>query len=242
LTTQPQQTDDPFDSAETVEWVLPIYTVYGQVTLDATHVALVKGDKERGIKGGKVPFDPAVHASEKRFTSVEITILPVVPGRYVTFRDMLAESKEWATIVRPSIKAIGLDPRSINERWIQAELVPTGRKYQKSDGSEGIATTVKFVRVFNDDQECFAAAQAKREDADVGAAPATSVASAAATPAVAGPSQGMVRQFLGAIVKKWLGDDSNDLAELDKRLSANPLTKAYSSESPEIAEIIAAGV
>jgi len=66
---------------------------------------------ERGI--GKVEFDPQMHSQDQRRTAIDITVRPLVEMG-LTFdltRNMIAESREWASFVLPSIRDLGIHPK-----------------------------------------------------------------------------------------------------------------------------------
>jgi hypothetical protein len=145
--------DDPWARADTATWD-PTFTVFGQAQIEVWTCALVKG-------AGKVPYDPALHG-DNCYTAVQLAVLPVVPGRETTERDLIAESREWTQIVNPSIKALGLNAKQLHGQYVEAQLVPSGRKFTNAAGETRDATTFKFLRVFADDQACYVAAQTRR--------------------------------------------------------------------------------
>ena len=143
------QQDDPFDSATNATLAPRAY--YGQIDIDAWYCALVKGQ-------GKVPYDAAVH--ERKSTAITILVTPLAEQK-VTFtlkREMIAESREWAGIVWPSVKALGItSARDLNDKWAKVIQAPTGRKYRSKDGEEREASTFKFLAIYPDETACRAA-------------------------------------------------------------------------------------
>lgn len=147
------QNDDVFGSADNA--VEPTFNkvFFGQVFFDLYFCALIKGT-------GKVPFDPAQHKPEQKRTSITLTVVPL-PNSGATYnfeRNLIAESKEWASIVLPSIKALGLATRDLHSRFVQIEIVPTGERYTDKQGATKEKTTAKFVQVFADETSCQAVA------------------------------------------------------------------------------------
>jgi hypothetical protein len=151
--TQLPTPDDPWARADTATWD-PTFTVFGQAQIEVWTCALVKG-------AGKVPYDPALHG-DNCYTAVQLAVIPVVPGRETTERDLIAESREWTQLVNPSIRALGLNAKQLHNQYVEAQLVPSGRKYTNAAGEVRDATTFKFVRLFGDEQACFVAAQTRR--------------------------------------------------------------------------------
>ena len=148
---------DPFDAASNPPE--QTYDLFGKVEISAWACALVKGQ-------GKVPFDPNTH--DKRYTAIDIFVQPLaeIDVKYPRSLEIhpIAEFGEWAKIVLPSIKALGIDNvREVNDRWARIARVPTGKTYDKKDasgnptGEKGNETTFKFVTLFADEDACRAA-------------------------------------------------------------------------------------
>lgn len=155
--------NDPFAAADNATVQARQY--YGKVEFDIWFCALIKGT-------GKVPYDPAVH--KQRATAIDILLIPIAEQN-VTFevkRQMIAESREWASIVWPSLKALGIaSTRDANNRWVKLTQVSSGRKYRNSAGEEKESTTFKFLAIYADENACQAAylTEIKHEDVDKGA-------------------------------------------------------------------------
>jgi hypothetical protein len=150
-----EQIIDPFEAAEIA--VEPVYTkhFFGQVWFDLYFCALIKGQ-------GKVPFDPTMHKPEQKRTSITLTVTPL-SGSSATFpleRNLIAESREWAGIILPSIKALGKTVKELHAAFVQVEIVPTGETYKDKQGVEKQKTTPKFVAVYPDEFSCQAASDA----------------------------------------------------------------------------------
>ena len=79
----------------------------------------------------------------------------------VTFsldRKMIAESREWAGIVWPSLKALGItSAKDAKGRWCKMIQASTGRKYRNNAGEEREASTFKFLAIYSDEAACRAA-------------------------------------------------------------------------------------
>ena len=73
---------------------------------------------------------------------------------------MIAESNEWAKIVKPSLRDLGTDLRALNGKFVQAQLVPTGRGWVNQQGEKKENTTFKFLAVYDDFETCAKAADA----------------------------------------------------------------------------------
>lgn len=228
-------THDPFDVAMKTEYVVGPLTVFGQCATDSWFCKLVTGT-------GKVVWDETADPIDVRRTAIKISIVPLPgsPNQHDTVREMLAESREWAEIVKPSLGAVGHNLRSVNGVYVQAELVPTGRKYTNSRGETKDATTVKFVRVFGSPDECQRAADAffaARRGSANGNGAHSSGAHATTTPT---PSQNdaereTARLFLPALWRLA----GNDPVKFDEQLRANQLVARYFTiDSPEAQEVM----
>ena len=146
-------TNDVWDAAEEAKELPKVY--FGEVKFDPWFCVLVKGQ-------GKVPFDPREHKAGQRRTAMDISITPL-PSRgldFITERSMIAESRQWAGTVLPSIKALGLSVQSLSGKWAQYEMVRTGRTWTNADGETKHETVPKFLAVYDSEQEAEAAAEA----------------------------------------------------------------------------------
>lgn len=221
--------DDPFEAADKAQWS-STFSVLGQVQVETWFCVLVKGQ-------GKVPFDANQHDIGGRCTAIKIAILPAIPGRQNTERELIAESAEWTKIINPSIKALGptWNLRALHNQWVEAQLVPSGRKYTSSDGIDKDATTIKFVRVFASEDACVAAAQAGRPGQPAAASAVASAAPAAAPGAPNDAEKATATKFLPAL---WRAS-GNDLEKFGELLAKNALTaKYFDLSSPEVLDVI----
>lgn len=234
MATNPQTTqtlDDPFDTASKATLAPRGY--YGRIQIDAWHCVLVKGQ-------GKVAFDPQLHSVDDRRTAITISLLPLAEQnvRFELARDTIAESREWAGIVWPSLKELGLtSAREADGKWAKMQQVGTGRKYRSKSGEEKESTTFKFLALYADEAACRAA-----YFADTGKEPdaAPTVAQTAA------PSNGnghnanhdldVARPFICAFAKQ----NAYDLEKTKAACRTQAIiTKAIDVESPEFAGIVA---
>lgn len=228
-----QVDDDPMNSAMDAEYTPRQSAYFGQIQIDTYFCVLVKGK-------GKEPFNSNVHKREQRCTSVSIAILPLptARGRQPVERNMIAESKEWAQIVKPSLRDLGVDLRSIHGKWAQVVLAPTGRTYTAKDGSEKMTTTFRFVAVYDTEEACQAASDAFFASSADGGQSATDANTGAQAPtAASGPERETALKFLPAL---WnaAGKDPGKFADL---IAANSLVaKYFTLNSPEVIALVAA--
>lgn len=231
----PQNEPDPFDSADSA--TIEPRTYYGQVDVDAWFCALVKGQ-------GKVPYDSAVH--ERRSTAVKLTVAPI-PDMKLTFaleREMIAESREWAAIVLPSIKALGLaSVRDLDGKWVAMTQVPTGRKYRNRNGEEKDATTFKFLSLYDSEAACIAAFNGARN----GTPPADALPEDEmpfmgdgnghnGQPAPDSPERQTALAFLKVLVQQH----GADTAALGAAIASMPMiAKHFTIDSPETQALLA---
>ncbi len=146
---------DPWDAAEQAKEPSYSNIIWGQCEAKSWFCVL-----ERGI--GKVEFDPQVHSHDLRRTAIDIIIHPLA-DMGLTFdlaRSMIAESREWAGIVLPSIRDLGVSPKEINSKWVKVQTVPVTDKagnpvtYTDSNGVVKEKTTIKFLAVFQNEEAC----------------------------------------------------------------------------------------
>jgi len=222
---------DPWDVAGSAKPQPRVY--FGQVFTDLFFCVLQKGV-------GKVPFDATQHRLDDRRTSIKMDLQPLASSglNFAIQRDMIAESREWAGIVLPSIKALGIEPKAIDEAWVKAELVQTGQSYKRRDtGEEVQKTTFKFLAIYPDEAACEAAAASF-----FGNGPAEDEEDLAPMPDDE-PTNGngdkqreVAAKFLPALYSQAGGD----LTEFSKLIAGNPLTSKYFDlNSPEVAELVA---
>ncbi len=233
--------NDPFEAAANA--TLEPRAYYGQMHVLAGFCVLQKGV-------GRVPFDPTQHRSENRCTEIklELTGLPEHQLQRPLLRELIAESREWAGVVLPSLKKLGVsNPREVNGRFVCVKFVPTGRTYVDANTNETReATTFKFEALYADEAACRLAYQAhygSPNSANGQGAPAQPTGdpavppSSAPTPAANNPERSTALGFLAVLVKQSGGDR----AALAQRIAAMPLlAKYFTVDSLETQTLLAA--
>ncbi len=227
--------NDPLDALDNPEIRTPEY--FGQLHLETWFCVL-----EKGI--GKRDFDPARDAIENRRTAVKLALVPLPEhqSKYDVLRDLIVESKEWAGMVLPSIKALGITARELDQKWVKIGFQPTGRTYTKVDGVTGEtvtkdATTFKFLALYPNEEACRAAYQAERGNGHSGT-PAP-----AATPAPNGNGHASALDAEKAtalkFVKALVGQCNGDPATLAPKMASMPMiAKHFTPDSPEVVNLI----
>lgn len=139
--------NDPWERAENPQTRSSEF--WGQVEISLYNAVLVKGV-------GKAPFDPQQHKPEQMVTGIDIHIAPLAEQNvsFQVSRSMIAESKEWASLVLPSIKALGLSVRELNGKWARVGQKGTGSNYTNQNGETRERTTFEFIKVFATEDEC----------------------------------------------------------------------------------------
>jgi len=213
--------DDIWESVDNVE--LPIGTYFGKVNFDVWYCVLRKGE-------GAVPFDPQQHNVDERRTMVHIMITPLSSSRaqFLTERKCLAESREWAKIVLPSIKALGLkSARELENRWVQYVMQPTGRSYTDKNGIEKQTTIPKFLAVYESEEQ----AEQARSTLYAGAQPEQEP-----QPDGNGNSERKVAELFLKSLVQTVGKDRDKVAAL---LASQPLvSKYFTVDSPEVQALL----
>ena len=228
----------PQDPWEVASEARPLPKVYfGQVFTDLFFCVLVKGQ-------GKVPFDPSQHKVEDRCTSIKMDLQPLASSglKFAISRDMIAESRVWAGIVLPSIKALGIEPKEVNETWVKVTLVETGETYTKRDTGETVRkTTLKFLEVYPDEAACEAAARAFFGGGAVGAAKSEELPPFPEEGEESGDTGGdQERETASKFLKPLYEQAGGDPGEFIKLIAGNPLTsKHFDLNSPEVTELFA---
>ncbi len=213
--------DDPFAAADNPQ-VRPA-EYYGKLEVDAWFCALMKGQ-------GKVPFDASLHPIDQRRTAVDLHIIPLagMNMNYPLTRGVIAESKEWAAVVWPSLRNLGVQSlRELkdSERWCKATVKPTGRTYQ-SNGVTKEATTFEFLALYGTEAECEAAWRGTTDWLDEPA------------PATNGNGNEQREKETALAFAKILVKQATSQGELAQRLAEFPLvSRFFTVDSPEIQEI-----
>lgn len=189
---------------------------FGQIFTDAFFCVLRKGI-------GKVPFDPGQHPADDKLACIKIDgqCTKRDGSSFVVQREEIAEFRDWAGIILPSVKALGIHPRELNEKWAKWRMVETGRTWvDKVSGETKKATTFQFLELFPDAAAC-QAAEAALYNREV--QPELAPASGGTVDPQQDPQREVAAKFLPALYAQANGDAAK-MAEL---LAANPLTSKY---------------
>lgn len=235
--------DDALSAAMNPAVEAPINTngefhVFGQILTSYDFVRVAKGVRRE-------PFDSQIHDVRERKTEIKIDVVQLPSSRLKkdVSRTFLAEwGSEWPKFALPSLKDLGLDLRTVNERYGHVVMVKTGEKYTK-DGQEREKTAPKFVEVFADESACEAAEQefmtGLRNQAvtEQAAAPsASTVAQGVATaPADDGAEREAARKFLPTLLKMAGGDAAKFAAILERQPK---VSRYFPIDSPEVVALL----
>lgn len=140
---------DPYDTAASTTVGPKRY--FGQLLTDAFFVYISKGEP-------KQVFDPGQHPPAKKFTQIKIGAMCTKAdgSTYDIDREIICEfGREWAGIVLPSLKKLGVHPRELNEKWASWEMVENGQSWTSKTSGELIkGTTFKFLEFYSDEISC----------------------------------------------------------------------------------------
>lgn len=232
-------------------------TYFGKVNISASFVTLVKGM-------GRQPWEPNQLTPDgkptQKLTGIDIHLVckSKEGEEYAVDRNYIAEfgDGDWVNITLPSLKDIGVTGLvDLNGKFVEAEMVETGKTYTNRSGETKNLTTFKFVRLFGSEAEMEAARAARfAGDTQAVAAPANSPAAAPVYPpgyntapapaAVADPEKAVAMKFLPAYVKSAYSQANGDLMRaqqlLAPMLAAQPiLAKYFTVNSPEVSDMLA---
>ncbi len=240
-----QRIIDPWDSAENAKEPVFSNIIWGQVEAQSWYCVL-----EKGV--GKVMFDPQVHNVDQRRTAIDIIVHPLVEMglAFDLTRNMIAESHEWASVVLPSLRDLGISPKSINAAWVKVQTIPlTDRAgntitYTDNNGVVKEKTTLKFLAVFPGETEC----RADYEKEHAGARQAQPAQ--AATNGANGNGSGDTnneRNTAWTFLKIFVKDACKDQTSLEtirtnlaaKIASQAMISKYFTIDSPEVVQLIA---
>lgn len=240
--TTPFDTLNPWDAAEEAKEPVFSNTIWGQVEANSWFCVL-----EKGI--GKVEFDPQVHSADKRRTAVDVIIhpLPEMGLQFDLARNMIAESREWAGIVLPSIRNIGLSPKNLNGQWVKVKTVPLTDKngnvvtYTDNNGTLKEKTAIEFLVVFPNEDACRADYLANSGK------PSLQATTQYETGSNGGGNGGKERETALKFLKVYVQNacrGQSDLeavrAALATQIAAQPLIgKYFTVDSPETVQLIA---
>jgi hypothetical protein len=208
--------------------------IYGQIEFDIWFCVLQKGV-------GKLVYDPQMHAPGQRRTAITVNLNDLGGNNYK--RDFIAEiaTDGWQGITLPSLKTLGItDLSALNGAYVHAEMVKYAT-YKKSDGTEGVKTAPKILKIYKSLEECTDAAQGNTTQAEMNWDAPSGVSSAngnGATPVNEAEKQ-IAFAFLPAIVKSAVRGNAVDSAVLDGALKSNPImAKHFNLGSPEVMQAI----
>jgi len=224
---------DVWDSANSAQ-VAP-KTYFGQIFTDGFYCVLQKGV-------GKVVFDPQQHSEDRKLSCIKIdgNCSRADGSTYTINRELIAEFRDWAGIVLPSLKVCGVHPRDLNGKWANWEMAETGRTWiDRTSGETKKASTFKFLEIYPDEAACREAEKAhySRPTPEV---EEESVSETHPMPddtqASNDAQRGVAEKFLPALWKSAAGD----VTRFGDLIAGNPLTsKFFDLTSPEVAEIVA---
>jgi len=225
------QTTNVWDAVDNPEVKSGPTEYWGLVKIDSYFCTLQKGL-------GKIPFDAQKNSLDDRRTAIDIIVIPLAEQNisYDVNRSMIAESREWAGIVLPSIKNLGISAQQLNGKYGHIRTKGTGSTYTNKNGETRERTTFEFVQVFNTEAECRSAYQAYTSGA--GAAPAP------AAPASNGndKERKTALKFLKVIVENAARGQS-DLTVITNTVAVNianmpMVSKHFTVDSPETMNLI----
>jgi len=230
---------DVWDKA--ADATLPPKVYFGQVFTDAFFCIL-----EKGV--GKVVFDESQHDADRKLTCIKIDgqCTRANGSTYEISREVIAEFRDWAGIILPSLKVAGVHPRDLNEKWASWEMVETGRTWtDRNTGETKQGTTFKFLEFFDSEEACRAA-----EAAHYGRGPATDdedeadLNSSHPMPEEdksngSDAQREVAAKFLPAL---W-SQAGGDVTKLGQLIAGNPLTsRFFDLNSAEVLALVAEGV
>jgi hypothetical protein len=231
-------TDDPWDTSENPQ--MRQFEYWGEVHIDMYYAILQKGV-------GKVPYDPAQHSIDKRVTAIEIAIVPIAEQNITDSinRGMIAESHEWAGIVLPSIKALGISVRELAGRYVRVRQKPTGQTYVNAKGETKDRTTFEFIGLFKDRNACVADYLTRGAPSNTPTNTQYSGVNVSEEPTAANPGikeRDTALQFLKVVVENAVRGQT-DLKVIRDTISLNvanmPLiNKYFTVDSPETMQMI----
>ncbi len=229
---------DVWDSAASATVAPRAY--FGQVFTDAFFCVL-----EKGV--GKVVFDKSQHDEDRKLTCINIDgqVTRANGDTYAIHREVIAEFRDWAGIVLPSLKVAGVHPRDLNEKWAKWEMVETGRTWtDRSTGETKKGTTFKFLEFFDSQEACRAA-----EQAHYGRGPAEEEGLDESHPmpeensgddGARGGGRDAQREVAAKFLPALWKTAGGDVTKFSELIAGNPLTSKYFDlNSAEVAAIVA---
>lgn len=205
-------------------------------------------------------FDPTIHNPADKFIRGEIVVTPITEMNARFSAEWKGNvtgwnNRDWAAVILPSIKALGISAREIPGRFVKITKRPNGKFYEKKKdgvktGEKAELTDFLFVKIFESEAACVAdyletkAGTPGEASVDLFPDAVPAVAQAAAN--VAAPDS-ILLKFAQAMVKQAALQFPGDLAKITEhvglQISKNPmLAGKYTMESPEIVEMLVAAV
>jgi hypothetical protein len=216
---------DPLDDA--VQAAESSGQYFGKLEVSGQYVILRKGERKRVWLEGE-STDGRVSEVTLRLNPLDITGM----SRMVE-RQVLANDREFSTIVWPSLRDLGFKSlRDINGKWGHIALVKNGQSYtHKVTGETVEKTTFKFIAVYDTEAELVSAYEKLHgsQSAPTSTPPGVSQNSEA--------EKNTAAQFLPALVKGASGD-LNKLATI--LASMSPVNKYFTVSSPEVQQLLQA--
>lgn len=227
---------DVWDTANEARPQPKVY--FGQIFTDAFYCIL-----EKGV--GKVPFDEGQHDVDRRLTCIKIDgqVTRADGSTYEINREVIAEFRDWAGIVLPSLKVAGIHPRDLNEKWARWEMVNTGRTWiDRSTGETKQGTTFKFLEIYPDEAACRAAETAhySRSSSGTGQTSQASTLDSTHPMPEEAPANDKQREVADAFLPTLVKLAAGDMDKLHELLKNNDLvSNFYDINHPKVVELVA---
>lgn len=253
---------DLFYQADNAVETKPTYETWGQAFVEMFEAVWPKGSSaaER--------FDETIHNEKDKFIRIEIAIVPLdeMNAKFNTeFKGNVTgwNNKDWAAVVLPSIKALGISARDIHGKFVKIAKKPNGKFYDKKrdgvkTGERGELTDFLFVKVFASQDECLADYVATKagdpvstlSDADFPALDGHNLVidkigeliNETAKATQTAPGNDILLKFARALVTAAAKDNKDLTAVTEKvrlQLDANPMMKGkFTADSPEVLTMI----
>jgi len=249
------QGQDIYDTADNAVETKPEYAYWGQVAMELFEAVWPKGAQacER--------FDPTIHNANDRFIRGEIVIICIdeMQARFnAEWKGNVTgwNNRDWAAIILPSIKALGISARELPGKFVKVVKKPNGKFYEKKKdgvktGEKAELTDFLFVKLFASMDACTA------DYLETKAGDPVSPTSDAAFPVADAPlnnvpvqtqaPDALLLKFAQAIVTSAAKNAPGDVAKITELVRAqvdvNPLLKGkFTTDSIEIQEMILAVV
>lgn len=206
------------------------YEIYGQIKIDVWTGYFPGG----GAK--PIQFDPGQHPADKKTVMIDMQLIPIPeqPQRFEVEGHFTDFSLDWVKITLPSIKALGIDLRALNGRWVKLAQVPGKRENPKKPGE--YYSTLKFLAAFDSEAAC--------REAFTGQPLSTE--GHAAAPAPVSAEKQTALQFAGVVIKNAAGQVTTQSAAralITAQLAAFPMIQQhFTIDSPEIVALVSANI